>query len=98
MAPPGLECGTLAANLLIQYHICMKMITINVEETTYRRFQEVASRSSRSASELIREAMSEYAERTLPNDVSIFDRSPASVGTIYALPSADDDLLDEMLL
>ena len=76
----------------------MKLITINVEEATYRRFQEVASRSSRSASELIREAMSEYAERTLPNDVSIFDNAPASVGTIYALPSADDDLLDEMLL
>lgn len=41
--------------------------------------------------------MSEYAERTIPNDVSIFDNAPVSVGTIYALPSADDDLLDEML-
>jgi hypothetical protein len=75
----------------------MKMITINVEEATYRRFQDVASRTSRSASELIREAMRDYAARIIPEEVSIFDGVPASVGTIYSLPSADDDLLDEML-
>jgi metal-responsive CopG/Arc/MetJ family transcriptional regulator len=75
----------------------MKMITINVDEGVYRRFQDTASRSDRSASELIRDAMAEYAGRMLAEETSIFDSAPARVGAIYHLPAEDDDLLDEML-
>lgn len=75
----------------------MKMVTINVEEHVYRRFQDTAARSHRSASELIREAMAEYADRMIPEEKSIFDDPPARVGTIYHLSAEDDDLLGEML-
>lgn len=81
----------------IRCHICMKMITINVNETVYRRFQDSAARRNQTASQMIRDAMASYAEEVIPNETSIFDHPPASVGSIYRLPSADDDLLGEML-
>jgi Arc/MetJ-type ribon-helix-helix transcriptional regulator len=92
-----LEPRDLAAVVQIQYLMCMKMITINVEEQVYRRFQDTAARGHRSASELIREAMVEYAGRMIPQERSIFDDPPARVGTIYDLAAEDDDLLGEML-
>lgn len=45
----------------IQYHICMRMITINVDETVYERLRSYAGRTGRPTSELIREAMADYA-------------------------------------
>ncbi|MFP4212401.1 MAG: ribbon-helix-helix protein, CopG family [Alkalispirochaeta sp.] len=75
----------------------MKMITINVDEGVYRRFQDSATRRNRSASELIREAMAEYADEILAVETSIFDAPPAQVGTIYPIPHDEEDLLDEML-
>lgn len=75
----------------------MKMVTINVEESVYKRFQDTAARSHRSAAELIREAMAEYANRIITQERSIFDDPPARVGVIYSLPAEDDDLLGEML-
>lgn len=73
----------------------MKMITINVDEAVYRRFREAANRGNRSASELIREAMAEYDERTIPDETSIFDGKHAHVERILTPLSQDDDLLGE---
>ncbi|MDA3949225.1 MAG: ribbon-helix-helix protein, CopG family [Spirochaeta sp.] len=75
----------------------MKTITLNVDEAVYRRIQHVASRTDRSASELIREAMAGYVAEIIPQERSIFDDPPARVGTVHRLPADEDDLLGEML-
>ena len=75
----------------------MKTVTLNVDEATYERLQLYASRTGRPASELIREAMADYAERNIPNPESIFDGEPYHVGSILRDLSGEDDLLDEML-
>jgi len=81
----------------IQYCICMKMITINVDDHVYDRIKTHAERSRTSASELIRTAMAEYAGTHVPHHTSIFDSEPVSVGRILHDLSAEDDMLDEML-
>ena len=81
----------------VQYCICMKMITINVDDHMYERIKTHAERSGTSASELIRTAMAEYADTNIPHHTSIFDSEPISVGRILSDLSAEDDLLDEML-
>ncbi len=75
----------------------MKMITINVDESVYRRFQDAATRRNRSASELIREAMAQYNEHSIRQATSIFDDKPALVGRVTAPLTMDDDILGEML-
>ena len=75
----------------------MKTITIHVTEDTYAAFQERARMCGASASELIRDAMSEYVEHHFPTGASIFDHAPADVGQVLRPLGADDDLLEEML-
>ncbi|TVR57318.1 MAG: CopG family transcriptional regulator [Spirochaetaceae bacterium] len=75
----------------------MKTITIHVAEDTYAAFQERARKGGASASELIREAMSEYAARHFPTGTSIFDHAPAKAGKAIRPLERDDDLLEEML-
>ena len=87
----------LAAFIHIWYNTCMKTVTLNVDEAVYERFQSYARKSGRPASELIREAMAEYAEREVPHPTSIFDGAPHHVGAVLRDLSAEDDVLDEML-
>lgn len=75
----------------------MKTITINVSEDTYRAFQESASRSKESASELIRRAMQEYYETHLATHGSVFDEPGVDLGLVRKELDSNDDLLDEML-
>ncbi len=75
----------------------MKTVTLNVDEATYERLQSYANRTGRPASELIREAMADYAERNIRNLESIFDGEPHHVGAILRDFSDKDDVLDEML-
>ncbi len=75
----------------------MKIVTLNVDEATYERLQSYANRTGRPASELIREAMADYAERNIPNPESIFDGEPHHVGSILRDLSDTDDILGEML-
>ena len=75
----------------------MKMITINVDESVYTRFQDEAAKRNQSASELIREAMVLYDEQAIRRATSIFDDKPALVGRVIAPLSIDDDILGEML-
>lgn len=70
--------------------MCVKTITIHVPEETYAAFQDRTS-------ELIREAMSEYARRHFPAGTSVFDHEPAEVGTVIRRLDRDDELLGEML-
>jgi metal-responsive CopG/Arc/MetJ family transcriptional regulator len=75
----------------------MKTITVNVSEATYESFQDFARRSERKTSELIREAMAEYAVRHIQRRTSLRARRPASVGGAISSLGPDDDLLGEML-
>lgn len=75
----------------------MKTITIHVEEDAYAAFQRRAKEREESASELIREAMAEYAERHFGTGSSVFDHAPASVGRMLRPLDPDDDLIEEML-
>ena len=75
----------------------MKTITIHVPEETYAAFQDRAKEREASASELIREAMSEYAKRHFPSGTSVFDHEPADVGEVRRPLDRDDDLLGEMI-
>lgn len=75
----------------------MKTITMHVEEDVYASFQRRAKDREASASELIREAMSEYAERHFGVGSSVLDHAPASVGKVIRPLERDDDLLEEML-
>jgi len=81
----------------IWYDICMKTITIHVSEDTYTTFQDRAKEREASASELIREAMSEYAARHFSTGASVFDHAPAGAGEMIRPLERDDDLLEEML-
>ncbi len=75
----------------------MKTITIYVAEDAYAAFQSRAKESEASASELIREAMAEYAERHFGTGSSVFDHAPASVGAVIRPLERNDDLMEEML-
>lgn len=75
----------------------MRVVTINVDETVYERLRSYAGRTGRPTSELIREAMADYASERIPAPQSIFDGEPYHVGAVLRDLSAEDDLLDEML-
>lgn len=75
----------------------MKTITIHVSEEIYTTFQDRAKEREASASELIREAMSEYADRHFSTGASVFDHEPVDAGAVTRPLEHDDDLLEEML-
>ena len=75
----------------------MKTITIHVAPDTYATFQGRAKEREQSASELIREAMAEYAERHFGTGRSVFNHAPARVGTVLQPLEREDDLMEEML-
>jgi hypothetical protein len=51
----------------------MKAISLNVSESSYRKFQEIAERQGLPVSELIRRAMDEYLDRQYRARVSVLD-------------------------
>ena len=59
-------------------------------------FQKEADKRRESASKLIRDAMSEYKDRHLSRQRSIFDHEPVSVGSVLKDLGPEDDLLEEM--
>ncbi len=74
----------------------MKTITINVAEPVYRAFRRYARQHDRSTSELIREAMQGYAEKTMRPNQSIRGLAPLSLGKVLRPFDSNDDLLGEM--
>jgi Ribbon-helix-helix protein, copG family len=86
-------CGTVS----IQYHHCMKTITVNVSEPVYEEFKRAAKHSGRTTSELIREAMESYRRQHLAPRSDLTGFRPRSLGLVLRPLSGDDDLLDEML-
>ena len=72
----------------------MKTITVNVSEPVYRHFQRFAKAQDRTASELIRQAMEEFRERTIVRATTMAD---VSVGRVLAPLRPGEDLLAEML-
>lgn len=79
--------------------VCMKPITVNVSEPTYREFQEYARRKDRKTSELIREAMEIYREQHIRDsgDRSLCELRPRSLGKILRPLGDEDNVLDEMV-
>ena len=75
----------------------MKPITINVGEPIYRKFQKQAKAQQRTASELIREAMEEYARHYIDNRPSLHDLRPVSLGKCKDTALDMNNLSEEML-
>lgn len=90
--------GMLDGAYIIWLNQCMKTITINVSEPTYREFQEYAKRHDRKTSELIREAMEAYRRERIEagQSGSLASVGPVSVGKILQPLDREDDLLGEM--
>ena len=61
------------------------------------RLSRISKAQDRTASELIRQAMEEFRERTIVRATTLADVSPASVGRVLAPMRPGDDLLAEML-
>lgn len=78
---------------------CMKTITVNVSEPTYREFQDYARRKDRKTSELIREAMEIYREQHIRDSGtrSLYELRPRSLGEVSRPLGGEDNLLDEMV-
>jgi len=87
----------LGSTPLVQYHYCMKTITINVSEPVYREIRDYARSVDRSASEVIREAMEEFRDRRIRRRVSVRSIEPLALGGLRRPFSRDDDMLEEML-
>ena len=81
----------------IQYHPCMKTITVNVSEPVYLEYQAYARRHDRTTAELIREAMDAYRRQWSERGGSVRGLTPFDMGEVKRTLSEDDDLLDEML-
>jgi hypothetical protein len=75
----------------------MKTITINVSESIYRDFQQLARKLDRTASGLIREAMAAYRDLHIRPRHSLKNLPPLSLGEVTKPLSAEDDVLGEML-
>ncbi len=75
----------------------MKTITINVSEAVYQDYARESRKVGRPASELIRQAMSDFHDRHLSHRGSLRDRRPAEAGGPVQSLSAGDDLLGEMI-
>ena len=76
--------------------LCMKTVTIVVDERVYMEFQRYGKKSGRSASELIREAMEEFGRSRMTSGTSLSQWRPASAGRVLRPLGEDDDLLGEM--
>jgi hypothetical protein len=74
----------------------MKTITINVSEPVYRAFRQYARQHDRSTSELIREAMQGYAERTMRSKQTLRGLPPLALGKVLSPLGPNDDILGEM--
>lgn len=76
----------------------MKVITVNVSESTYREFQAYAKRQDRKTAELIREAMELYREKKIDESASrsLRELQPVSLGRVLAPLEDGDDILGEM--
>lgn len=75
----------------------MKTITINVSDAIYRDFAGESKKQGRPASELIRQAMSDFHRKHLLGGTSLRDRKPVGAGGPVKPLTADDDILGEML-
>jgi predicted transcriptional regulator len=73
----------------------MKAISLNVSETSYRKFQEIAERQGLPVSELIRRAMDEYLDRQYRPRGSVRDLPAFETGGILRHWKGAD-LYDEM--
>jgi predicted transcriptional regulator len=84
---------------MVNIHILnnMKAITINVSESIYRAFQDLAKSKGRSTAELIREAMELYWNQRGQPRTSLQDWRPVSAGKVLRPLFEGDDLLEEML-
>jgi predicted transcriptional regulator len=78
------------------YNDHMKPITINVSEPLYRLFKETARSSDRTASELIREAMEDYARNRILGAGTLENWQPISLGEVKK-DWASGDFRNEML-
>jgi len=74
----------------------MKPVTINVSEPLYRLFKETARTSDRTAAELIREAMAEYAKNRILGGGTLENWRPLSLGRVKK-DWVSKDFRDEML-
>jgi len=74
----------------------MKTISLNVPDPTYRLFQQESRRRDRPTSEMIREAMEEYARTRFTERQSMADIKPVSLGKPLGKIDWSDDLLGEM--
>jgi predicted transcriptional regulator len=76
----------------------MKAVTIHVDEPVYDQYKQWARASSRSTSELIREAMAYYRSHSPSSEKSLQEpEAPASVGKILHSWTGREDLLDDFL-
>lgn len=73
----------------------MKAISLNVSETSYARFREIADRDGLAVAELIRRAMDAYLERHYRERRSILDLPAFASGGIRRTWKGAD-LFDEM--
>jgi predicted CopG family antitoxin len=74
----------------------MRAISLYVEDEVYRSLKNLAERSGRPVSELIREAMAEYLGRKVGCGPSLFNiQAHASGATLK--PWTREELFDEML-
>jgi predicted transcriptional regulator len=74
----------------------MKSVTVHLDEKIYRDFQQQARKQSRTASELIREAMEQYRQRLKPARAPLSESpAPASVGRVRQTWSSRAELLDD---
>jgi predicted transcriptional regulator len=74
----------------------MKPVTINVSEPLYQLFKETARGSDRTASELIREAMEDYARNRILGASTLENWQPISLGEVKK-DWASGDFRNEML-
>ena len=74
----------------------MKAVTIHLDESIYSEFQSLARKSKRTASDLIREAMQVYRDRSKKNTHSMAEAPPpASVGAVLKPFSNRGDMLED---
>jgi len=73
----------------------MRPISVHVEDNDYRSFKDLAERTGRSVSELIREALAEYLARR-EDSISLLDLAPHPSGALLE-PWKRKNLFAEML-
>ena len=75
----------------------MKTISVNISEPVYEDFVEHASRTDRTASELIREAMELFRNQRIRPRTSVANLKPLNLGKTLRPLTSRDDMLGEML-